>query len=313
MLAISQAQAQQLPILASDGSTGARRSRFASSVNYTPLGADLANQEQLFIVPSVVGNQTVAPARVIEQQVDELIDCLHLNSEEVFQECGISFNSQCLTGAGDLDTEFFAGYFFSDCLYGEAFAGIRWPTGKCSHNPQFVFRPSLGNNGHYEGTLGLQGLWQIHAWLKVKGDFSWHKVFRSHECVASAFQGNQIKNIGVPTPARISWNYILLHADLLITPPSTPSLGLDIGYELYHKKSDRICFTKKSHVDCVGNVGILDGTVLARNTKVTGHKIRGEVFWKCNRFDVFGGGSFVFAGKNVPKESDWHLGAEVYF
>ncbi len=107
--AIQQALAQQLPIENATGSTEAERARFDASVNYTPLSVLPAEQATLFVVPSLQGTQTTAPARVIQQQVNELTACIDQEAEDVFKECGISFCPQRIKGAGDLDTEVFAG------------------------------------------------------------------------------------------------------------------------------------------------------------------------------------------------------------
>ena len=82
----------------------------------------------LFIVPSVVGTTTTQEARVIQAQVEEVLVCIAPEAEDIFANCGISFSSQSLSGAGDLDTEFYTGHFFSPCFYVEGyaeFAGLR--------------------------------------------------------------------------------------------------------------------------------------------------------------------------------------------
>ncbi len=309
--AIQQAVAQQLPIENADGTTNAHRARFDASVNYTPLSTDPAQQATLFIVPSLQGTNTTAASRVIQQQVNELIACIDQEAEAVFQKCGISFCSQHIKGAGDFDSEAFIGYFFSPCLYGELFGGIRWPTGKLIDNAHRVFRQPLGNNGHYEYKIGFQALWQPYEYLGFKGDFSWHGVQRAAECVATPFIGAQVKNIGRPINAHIRWDYIILHADAIITP--CPYYGLEVGYELYQKNRDKICINEAFATDCLGNSNRIDTSVLSRTTKVTGHKIRAEAFWFTDTFDIYAGGTQVVAGKNVPKERDWHVGIIFYF
>ena len=309
--AIQQAVAQQLPIENDTGTTDADRARFDATVNYTPLSQLPVQQGMLFVVPSLQGSQTTAASRVIQQQVNELTACIDQEAEAVFKDCAISFSGQCIKGMGDFDTEIFGGYFFSECLYLEALAGIRWPTGKGGNNPLFVFRQPLGNNGHYEYKLGLQALWQPLDYAGFKADLSWHTVQRAGECVATPFQGACVKNIGRPTGVSIAWDYVVLHAELIFTP--RPNTGIEFGYELYHKKRDTICWSDTFANDCLGNSNLVDSHVLSRNTNVTSHKIRAEAFWFCDTFDVYGGGSQVFAGRNAPKERDWHAGIIIYF
>lgn len=309
--AIQQAVAQQLPIENAQGTSDAQRSRFDASVDYTTLSTDRKQQETLFVVPSLQGTQTTAASRVIQQHVNELIPCFDTEAENIFKRCGISFASQCIKGMGDFDTEIFGGYYFSPSLYGEAFAGITWPTGKLSDHPLQVFRQPLGNNGHYEYKLGIQTLWQPNGYAAFKGDLSWHSIQRSSECVATPFFGAQVKNIGRPLTVEIAWDYMLLHADLIFTPLAYT--GLQIGYELYHKRPDEIYWFESFATDCVGKRNLIDSRVLSCTTNVTSHKIRAEAFWFCDTFDIFGGGSVVFAGRNAPKERDWHVGIIIYF
>ncbi len=322
--AISQQTAQQLPILSATGgieSSGRNipnngRARFDTSVNYLPLGADPAAQSTLFVVPSVSGNQVVAPARVIEEQVDELLDCISPTAEQVFTDCGISFAPVCLQGVGDFDTEIFAGHCFSPCVYGEIFFGMSWPTGKRVKNPLQVFKQPLGNNGHYESRVGLQGLWEPCRYAVLKADLAVSIVHKATERVAASFAGATVKNIGPTVPASIGWNYFTLHADVILTHPSKTT-GIDIGYELYHKSSDHISILKSSTLDCLGNCNRLSSRPLSDHTEVTSHKIRAEFFYDFCLFkregDFFIGGSHVVAGRNAPRETDFEFGFTFYF
>lgn len=338
--AIPQIEAQQLPAsnaLATNIPENGR-GRFDTSVDYQQLGADPAIQATLFIVPSVANNNTVAPARVIQEQVDELLACVAPTAEQVFTDCGIAFDPQCIKGVGDLDTEVFVGHYFANCVYGELFLGLKWPTGKHDKNPLEVFRQPLGNNGHYEFKIGVQALWDpslyeyalthkpcsrigrlcktLSQWLVFKADITVFAVNKATEKVAASFRGATVKNIGPCVPASISWNYMTLHADVIITPPSRCA-GIDIGYELYHKSSDHISFNVSSAVDCLGNTEPLSSRPISQHTQVTSHKIRGEFFGQLPILKtpayVFVGGSHVFAGHNAPKETDIEVGFTWYF
>jgi len=314
--AISQTTAQQLPALDANGSNLSNndRGRFDASVNYTPLQNAESNQSMLFIVPSVAGASTTQEARVIQAQVDEVLACIAAEAEDLFKNCGISFSSQCVQGAGDLDTEFYTGHFFSPCVYAEGYVGIRLPTGKRSDNPLFVFRPPLGNNGHYELKAGVQGIWKPCRWAALRGDITGTAVLKATECVAASFTGAQIKNIGAPVRAQVRWNYYLIHADMLFTPPNCYGLGAVIGYEHYHKSRGHLDFCVPAAQDCLGAIQPLSSCVATKNTRAISHKVRGEVFVELlNWLQVFGGGSRVFAGSSVPKETEWYLGVNAYF
>ncbi len=312
--AITQEEAQGLPVVSADGSLE-DRGRFDSDTNYTPLGQSPENQSEIFIVPSVAGDDTTPEARVIQDQVNELLACINQEAEDAFTDCGICFEDQCYSGAGDLNTEVYTGYFYSPCLYLEGFIGMRWPTGKRDRDPRFVFRESLGNNGHYEFKLGGQVLWEAHDWITLHGDITGFILTRNKECVATSFKGATVKNIGLPVEADIKWNYLLLHTDLFITPPCWwHNLGGVIGYELYYKSRDDIRFCQDKALDCLGMIAELDPCVLSENTRVIGHKIRGEAFLDaCDWLQFYGGGTAVVGGENVPKTRAWHLGFNAYF
>lgn len=338
--AILQSEAQQLPIINALATNIPEngRGRFDTSINYLPLGADPGMQATLFIVPSVANGNTVAPARVIQEQVNELLACISPTAEAVFTDCGISFAPQCLKGVGDFDTELFAGHYFANCLYGEIFFGIKWPTGKRVKNPLLVFEQPLGNNGHYEYKMGLQALWDpsfyeyalsckprsrigrlckmLSQWIVFKGDLAVSIVEKGRENVAASFRGATVKNIGPCVPANLYWHYVTLHLDAIITSPSRCS-GLDIGYELYHKSSDRLCFFNATAVDCLGTTEPLSSRPITDHTQVTCHKIRGELFGELPFFKspayLFLGASGVVAGKNAPQEVAVEFGFTYYF
>lgn len=314
--AIPQSVAQQLPPLNADGSNiqEAERGRFDASVPYIALGNDTENQATLFIVPSIAGTNTAQEARVIQAQVEEVLMCIAPEAEDVFKKCGISFSSQSISGAGDLDTEFYAGHFFSPCVYVEGFAGVRWPTGKRAQNQQCVFRPSLGNNGHYEIKGGVQALYRPCRWAALHGDITGYRVLRATESIASSFVGAQIKNIGTPVRASIRWDYYLIHTDLFFTPPNCHGLGAVIGYEYFHKTADQIKFCVSKVTDCLGLTQPLDAHVIAKNTRIVSHKVRGEAFIEIwHWLQLFGGASKVFTGGNVPKGTQWSVGFNAYF
>ncbi len=313
--AIEQAEAQQLAPISADGSLVQNRGRFTSDTDYTPLGNSQENQGELFIVPSVSDENTTSQARVIAQQVNELLACINQEAEDAFGDCGICFEDQCFSGAGDLNTELYAGYFYSPCLYLEGFIGMRWPTGKRDRDPLFVLRQSLGNNGHYEFKLGGQLLWEAHEWVSFHADITGFILTRNKECVATSFKGATVKNIGLPVVADVKWNYLLFHADLFFTPPCWQyNVGGVLGYELYYKSQDDIRFCQNAATDCLGMIALLDPCPLEEDTRVIGHKIRGEAFIDaCEWLQLYGGGTTVVGGENVPNTTAWHLGFSVYF
>ena len=320
--AVPQAVATSLPALSADGNSGAQdeRQRFVVATDYTPLGSNISNQSTLWIVPTFdpVTGRLVAPARIIRAHVNELLDCCILPSAEaLFAQCGITFNSQCIKGFGDLDTELFVRYHITDCLDAEGIFGVRFPTGKKIKNPGAVLAQPLGNNGHTELMLGAKIAWDLSDILLANLDASYSFVLPHNEQVAAAFLGATIKNIGPATSARISWNYVFCRATLTIFNPWCCTSGIIVGYEFYGKSCDKINFFCCNHkgilADCLGRQQLLDGKLLAQNTKRSAHKIRGELFWDHNCISLFAGGAYTIAGKNIQKDIDWYGGIRVSF
>ncbi len=65
--------------------------------------------------------------------------------------------------------------------------------------------------------------------------------------------------------------------------------------------------------DFLGFTQPLDKNVLRERTDVVSHKVRTEMFHQGDFWELFAGWTHVFAGKNAPKETDWHLGLIAYF
>ena len=98
-----------------------------------------------------------------------------------------------------------------------------------------------------------------------------------------------------------------------LTNPKKYPLGCTIGYELYAKRKDKICFYGSTAKDFFGVQGTLDPCVLANRTNVVAHKARFEFFCQTRSCEFFAGWTHVFAGKNAPKETSWYLGIMIGF
>jgi hypothetical protein len=310
-----------LPPLASDGSGGANNDRlqFVNANNpYTPLGADIAAQRQLWIVPTVGSDGTtldqVAAAREIGDVIQQLTRTLPGTGAIGFlADNGVSFASNSFVGAGDLDTEVFVNYEFCRAMV-EGIVGLKFPTGIRVEDPGKVLSIfTTGNNRHFEFKVGAMATWEPNCWYYLKADLFWSHAFRRNEKVAASFQGSTVKNIGPTVNAKVSWDYFVGHLDSTFLVPCNPCVGFMVGYECYVKLKDRISFDQTTAVDFLGNTQPLDPSVLEFRTNVVSHKIRTEVFHQANNWQIFGGWTHVFAGRNATKDSDWHLGLATYF
>lgn len=311
-----------LPFLNADGTNGTEGQRmigFDQAIDYTPLATNTDAQRQLWFVPTLVAGGaanniiTVAPiAATMRDNIEQIIKTLD-TPINFLKASGIDFSTQHIEGAGDWDNEFFINYQYCNTLL-EGFVGVRLPTGRKIKHPNRVFSIfSTGNNRHFEFRLGGVATWQPNDWFIAKIDALWSQVFRGNEKVAAPFAGATVKNIGPTIDANISWNWLQANLDFTFLVPASPCVGMTAGYEVYYKSSDKVSLKTTTATDFLGNIQPLDASVLEYRTNVTAHKVRTEFFHQGDNWELFAGWAHVFAGKNAPKETDWHIGLVSYF
>jgi len=297
-----------------DGAYG----RFIEANDYTTLGNNSALQKQFWIIPGIrsfANSVEYTPeAKVIRQMVDDIVRDDQNSAEDFFNEQGVCFNSQRRVGIGDLKVECFANYLTTKTTHIEGIFGLTFPTAEKMCDPKTLLGRPLGNNGHVEAKFGLCGGWKPRRWFQATTDLSYSFVFKRKEKVPAAFKGATVKNIGPTVEADISWGYffgdIALH---FFNPDAKHPLGVTGSYELYARRKNKVCFCNSSTKDFFGETNTLDGDVLADRTNVIAHKVLANFFYQTNTVELFMGFSHIFAGKNAPKETEWHIGLLVSF
>jgi hypothetical protein len=289
-----------------------------SQQNYAGgLAGNPAAQRQLFIVPVGVssGGPTWEPIGLtVQDTIDYVVEQLQLTGAmavDFFASKGFTL-SDCATGAGDTFLDFYGGKW-CDCWYADLLVGFRLPTGTDADNPKRLYQQTTGNNGHFGLKVGAEGGYQACEWLGIKGDVFWRHNFRATEKRAAAFVGATVRNIGPCVDAQVKWNDLQAHLDVTFFTPRCPNTGWDFGYEFYYRTKDDLCFCATQVYDLAGTLRTLDPNLAAAESRLLSHKVRGEIFnqWGC--FEVFLGGSYIFAGDNVMKEREWHIGMKAYF
>ncbi len=317
--------------LAADGSGGSDDAVlfFLESTNYAAgLGSDRAAQSELWIVPRRLdsADQLVTPAQSIRNSVKAIVDAsqgtIDLTAADIFRnECGIDLSAcEREVGLGDLNTEVYVGYQ-ADKWFVDGIVGILFPTGKTDSDTNRIYFQTTGNNGHFEIKLGLEGGWQPTEWFAFRWDWAYHHAFQRTEKRAATFAGATIRNIAPEIDVKVQWNYFVLHTDFNFFHPCNSDLGGVISYELFAKQNDRVrlscpetaCGVSGAAIDCLGQSGQLDLTLMEKRTNSMSHKIRGEVFHRVAFGELFAGASQIIAGRDVMKESEAHLGIAVYF
>ena len=296
--------------------------RFGGGVDYTGLGKDRVAQSKLFVMPHLDHAGTALQNKVLRKMNFNFLD---ESTKTFFDEKGISFDTQRKVGIGDFNATFYLGYQCGERLYVELDANVVVPTGRKNTTPNLLYLPNLGNNGHFEAGLGSS--WKLDIArccnLDLRGGFNF--VFDAVEKRAPALENALIKNIcdeKTMVDAKVRWSYIDARANLTFFHPDNECLGFMVGYNFYYKTKDTVKFTeetvKKVLLDtstgpAVGESWKLSSDVAANRTNQILHKAQFELFHYFDCFELFLGGAQAFAGKNAPKESDWHIGMRIEF
>lgn len=301
------------PIVSADGSIPAgqqQRGRFDTTTDYTPLGSSDASMSQLWVVPTFSDDgQTISnEANTLRDMVERRINDIEFDSAaEFLTSKGICYAQTVNTGVGDWDMQMYLAYDVFEWWLARGLIGVRWPTGERIHNPNVLLKFPTGNNGHFELLLGIENYARLFDWFGVHLNADYNFVFNREEAINAAFYGSCVKNIGPCTAADIHWGYFNLKAGLTFFHPQNDCMGFDVTYDFYAKTHDRIKFKCNSLTDFFGNCSATSGETAARLTNQFGHTIRGEVFYQYKELYICGGATHVFAGKNMPRESDVYL------
>jgi len=310
--------------------------------NYlTGVGADATAQATLFVIPvyeSQPGDadsntEFFTKAVVVMNAIEEAISDLEQNGvqmvEQYFFNNGVHFcQTERRAGVGDLKLDLYVAY--GSVALEEAWAklivGVVFPTGKKICDPKQLLAQPTGNNGHYEAKVGLAAGWLPYEWFGLHGDISYNYVFKATEKRGAPFKGATVKNIGPDVSARTRWGYFTGHIDLTFFHPENSNLGCTVGYEGYVKSCDKIELCETHAYEFPIRAGCatggtvlnpdlkeLDGCILAKDTKRISHKIRCELFHRWDYCELFAGGSYVIAGKNIMKETEAHIGFGIYW
>jgi hypothetical protein len=298
------------------------RLAFSRTIDYASgLALDREQQKHWFLVPNGTGASVdsvlIEEANAVQNAIDYILNKMDLTQTSAiafFKKHGVDFTtSECVVGAGDLYTEWYLGYTKSD-WYANLLIGSKIPTGKKECDAKRIYWQPTGNNGHFELRGGLEAGWH-YDWFALRGLATYTHVFGHTEMRAPAFEGATIKNIpvGQSVPARVHSGYFWGNVDVTLFHPKCTECGLVVGYELYAKRHDKVCFCSSTAKDFLGFTHKLDNKILENGTDTRLHKIRGEFFYRIGCCEYFGGAYYSLAGRNALKETEFHVGAAIYF
>jgi hypothetical protein len=301
---------------------------FQTNVDYAGnLQNDRAAQGTIFITPRSISNpggaddgNLTAASQAILTAIQTLVETDLVVAEPAttfFANNGINLGYQRIVGIGDLEAEVYGGICHYNDWFADGILGFLFPTGKRQKNSNQVLYKPTGNNGHFVIKLGLDGGWQPRDWFAFEIRPFFFHAFKRSEHRAAPFTGATVVNIGPETEVNVSWSYFTLQTDFNFFHPHNPDLGFVLGYELFAKTKDHVsldCDCGTTATDLLGRTNQpLDAHNYERNTNSLANKLRGEIFYRCNYFEIFGGGSQIVAGRHVMKETEGHLGLAIYF
>ncbi|MGE0206424.1 MAG: hypothetical protein AB7R69_01095 [Candidatus Babeliales bacterium] len=304
-----------------DGSGGVNNERlrgFNQNIDYTPLSNDKAAQRQLWAVPTVGQVAGTLQEFTIAQNIGTAIEQLVRNLPNAgaigfFNEHGVDFNTQHNVGLGQMEFEFYANRDWCNWFF-EGIVGFHAPTGLKVKDPGKIYKIfNTGNNRHWVAKFGGIATYDPNIWCHIKAEAFYSYVAPATERVAAPFTGATVKNIGPAVKASISWNQFVARLDTIWLVPCNPRVGWLLGYEAYFKTKDNVKLKQTTATDFLGNTHTLDPAVLEERTKVYSSKARVEMFHQGSFWELFAGWTHVFAGRNAPKETDWHIGLIAFF
>lgn len=312
-------------------------------INYAAgLGQDRQAQSKLWIVPNVTSQDegARAAANAIHEAVQMILNTLdyqNKDSAEYFlAQKGIFFNNSRTQGVGDLYTELYAGYHPDERnWYSDMIVGIKFPTGGKHVDPSRTLFVPTGNNGHAEVSFGGEAGWQPRRWFAMRAYLAGVHVCTETERRAVAFKGATIKNVGPAIDVAVNYNYVTSRFEFTFYHPYTPDLGCAVGYELFARGKDHVCCSSprcpldtscgcqsptskivdNKAYDLLGFLREIDCKLYGCGTSSLTHKLTGDIFYRCcnGYFDLFGGGSYVIAGRYAMKETEAHIGVAINF
>ena len=316
---------------------------FTSGTDYTNI-ATQPNFETLWVTPVFDGATGQMPQVALNavNLIEGYLKRFQQGAACALADLGFAFDTYERKGLGDLDVDAFYEHTFNDNWRSEVWFGVRFPTGGSNKFCENPFRIQLGNGNHFEVNIGGLLAWQTPCnWLALKTDVSYAWVLSADEQRAATFKGATVKNIGPCACASVDWGYFTGHFDFNFYHTKSRKLGTMIGYEIYCKSKDNVCYKdKKSKKHFLGQVWsdqngnplgaaqpaagtvpqysdyymALDNKTAEKNTDRIAHRVRTECHWHAHKYwSLYAGGAYTFAGKHIFLESDVHGGINVRY
>lgn len=279
-----------------------------------PLGTDDAAIDP-FNEP-VRGTRPGGALKIIKDLSEQITE----NAYEWLHDRGYDLESQWRTGLGDADVDAYYCHDFSDKFVAEGRLGLRVPTSSGKDLTGNPYKVVLGNCGHWEVKVGGMGAFQPMSWVNIKLDGLYSFVLKSTEKRCAVWKDSRIKNMGPAVDADVSWSYFVGKADLVLFHPKTKAISTTLGYEFLKKNKETVTFSKSTmnswlwRDTTTNQASSLDNELAAARTDGIAHKVRFETSMRVTKqCELYLGGTYAFAGKNMPREIDCNVGFNAVF
>jgi len=271
---------------------------------------------------------TTGSQAIFETFMDNIPESEFPNPYEWLYDRGYRFESDQAVGLGNMTTELFYTYDWSQKIMLHASTGFIMPTAAKNTSATNPYAVNLGNWDHQELFLraGLtQEVFCPELELYLDARYTFVLTDTENQCATPV--GAQIKNIGPQTTARVNWNYLTTDLNLTLFHPSNRNISVSIGYNLYYKTRDWIRFSTTEIESWLGriydsvsktyitqNLVTLDQKVARQRTESIAHTLSVKGTYQPNPWlSSYAQCAYVVAGKNTPQDLELSVGCMIKF
>jgi hypothetical protein len=330
------------------GISGKKAYYFDSATDYSGLPDEVTgtidarlknqnNKANTWLIPVAIQNHDLSYRSVpaassggVLKILKDLSEQVTENSYEWMHDRGLDFTTFEDHGLGDADVEVYYEHNFGNNILAEVNFGVKLPTAKKfapftskeiedAKNPYYM---ALGNGGHVEIRGGGMVFYKPKNWIGFRGSANYSMVLEADEERRACFKNAQIKNLGPRADATVDWGYFVARGDINISHPKSDKLTGVLGYEFYYKREESVRYKDKKleswlgkeydGTDFVEKLYALSDTQASNHTQAIAHRARWEMSYVHTEWlELYAGGSWSFAGKNMPREFDTHFGFHV--
>lgn len=232
----------------------------------------------------------------------------------------MQYNGFNATGLGDLTLEWLIGsYFYDKKFIFDFLLALECPTAQAIDESTSYLAVGLGNNGHYVGRFGVQGVVDFDYLFRFRmsSRIYYEHGFSGFEKLVPQLNGYQIFGmVPVKMDTNVSWNAGFFYIDGSLY--ANDYSGFTCSYQYWHKSTDCIRMLNEMAI-AIPNINPENSTenaiivppdfsnVMYMSKRIT-HTLSLNFFSRLtNECFINGGFSRAFAGENAPLVMDFFV------